>query len=152
MGWQTLWNKADTIRLLALHDEGHSFGSIAKTMEKTRNSIAGKLGRLGRLGTGVGPYRAKPWIKLIPVPRRFVGTRRTTVGIRPHQFPTIPTEPIRRPNWLGLKLIELTNETCRWPHGQGPYFFCGAPGCDCDNQRPYCPYHDRIAHRYVRAA
>jgi GcrA cell cycle regulator len=46
-------------------------------------------------------------------------------------------------------LFELTNKTCRWPHGSpriGRFFFCGAPEADLERGIPYCPAHMRRAY------
>jgi hypothetical protein len=152
MGWLEHWSMADTAQLIALHKEGHSFGSIAITMRKTRNSIAGKLGRLGRLKTR--DPRSYQWHYCVQ-PRvrnpRCRWPRKPRGRPRVFTLPLNTPEPIGCPDWLGLTIFELTNKTCRWPSGQGPYFFCGAPQADLEERRPYCPYHDRIAHTYSRA-
>jgi GcrA cell cycle regulator len=46
-------------------------------------------------------------------------------------------------------LFELTNNTCRWPHGRpgsGTFFFCGAAGADLERGIPYCERHMRRAY------
>jgi GcrA cell cycle regulator len=46
-------------------------------------------------------------------------------------------------------LLELTNNTCRWPHGRpgsGTFFFCGAAGADLERGIPYCELHMRRAY------
>jgi GcrA cell cycle regulator len=47
-------------------------------------------------------------------------------------------------------LLELTNHSCRWPHGRpgtAKFFFCGALGADLAQGLPYCPRHMRRAYR-----
>ena len=47
-------------------------------------------------------------------------------------------------------LLELTNETCRWPHGRPgtqKFFFCGAAGAALDHGVPYCARHMRRAYQ-----
>jgi len=49
----------------------------------------------------------------------------------------------------GKSLLELTNDTCRWPNGEPGtrgFFFCGAPGADLEGGRPYCAHHARCAY------
>ena len=44
----------------------------------------------------------------------------------------------------GTTLLELTNATCRWPHGRPGtknFFFCGAAGADLERGLPYCAHH-----------
>ena len=46
-------------------------------------------------------------------------------------------------------LFELTNDTCRWPHGRPgsrTFFFCGAAGADLERGIPYCEPHMRRAY------
>jgi hypothetical protein len=46
-------------------------------------------------------------------------------------------------------LFELTNNTCRWPHGRPgsrAFFFCGAAGADLERGIPYCEPHMRRAY------
>jgi len=54
--------------------------------------------------------------------------------------------PARR---RGKTLLELTNETCRWPFGRPGttmFHFCGASGADLENGRPYCADHAQRAY------
>jgi GcrA cell cycle regulator len=44
-------------------------------------------------------------------------------------------------------LLELTEETCRWPigdPGQADFFFCGGRTI---SSLPYCSYHSRVAYQ-----
>jgi GcrA cell cycle regulator len=52
-------------------------------------------------------------------------------------------------NKRGKSLLELTNHSCRWPHGRpgaSNFFFCGAPGADLERGMPYCARHARRAY------
>ena len=66
-----------------------------------------------------------------------------------------PAAPAMAP---GKTLFELTNDSCRWPHGQPgtkAFHFCGAPGADLEGGRPYCERHARrayVGHRKTPAA
>ena len=64
--------------------------------------------------------------------------------------PDAPDAPPPRPKCEPIPLIDLTNETCRWPVSDNPILFCGAPEADLADGVPYCPYHSRIA--YARSA
>lgn len=62
------------------------------------------------------------------------------VSLQPH-----PKQPQRG----GIRLLELTNGTCRFPIGEPgtrTFFFCGAPGADLEGGRPYCVRHTRRAY------
>jgi GcrA cell cycle regulator len=51
-----------------------------------------------------------------------------------------------------LQLVELTERTCRWPHGdphQGPFYFCGA---NTTGGKVYCEYHHKRAFARTREA
>jgi GcrA cell cycle regulator len=55
----------------------------------------------------------------------------------------------KRPRPRGISLLELTNETCRFPHGdpgEPGFFFCGAPDADLEGGKPYCAQHARRAY------
>ncbi|BCH33227.1 GcrA cell cycle regulator [Mesorhizobium sp. L-8-10] len=42
-----------------------------------------------------------------------------------------------------LELIQLTERTCKWPHGSADFSFCGNDVVFA----PYCSYHSRIAYQ-----
>jgi GcrA cell cycle regulator len=49
----------------------------------------------------------------------------------------------------GKGLLELTNNTCRWPHGRPgteKFHFCGSPEADLERGIPYCARHMRRAY------
>ena len=47
----------------------------------------------------------------------------------------------------GKSLLELTNESCRWPMGRrGKYLFCGVAEADVLCGIPYCARHMRRAY------
>lgn len=41
-------------------------------------------------------------------------------------------------------LMELAAGECKFPYGDGPFFFCAAPTGNDDD--PYCSFHDRCTH------
>ena len=53
----------------------------------------------------------------------------------------------------GKSLLELSNESCRWPIGdpsKKSFHFCGEPGADLEQGVPYCERHRQRA--YQRSA
>lgn len=55
------WDDGDRVdHLMKLWREGHSAGAIAERWGITRNTVLGKLNRLGMLGTRKGPKIRKP--------------------------------------------------------------------------------------------
>jgi GcrA cell cycle regulator len=56
-----------------------------------------------------------------------------------------PVEDVVVPISRRLKLIELTEHTCKWPNGDPlaeDFSFCGNDSLETG---PYCTYHSRIA-------
>jgi GcrA cell cycle regulator len=56
--------------------------------------------------------------------------------------------PWAAPERLRCSLLDLTNETCRWPigdPGETGFYFCGTPSADLAAGQPYCPCHMREA-------
>lgn len=45
---------------------------------------------------------------------------------------------------LGLALADLEPGQCKWPHGDGPFVFCGHPAVAGE---AYCPAHKARAFR-----
>lgn len=62
-------------------------------------------------------------------------------------LPPRPATSLSPPTCQPVGLLELTNETCRWPLGEPVSGFCGAREADNRNSVVYCPYHSRIAYR-----
>jgi GcrA cell cycle regulator len=49
----------------------------------------------------------------------------------------------------GCGILDLTNETCRWPRescGLGDPRYCGEPGAGLSARRPYCAAHTRLTY------
>jgi hypothetical protein len=135
-----------TARLKELHaaPQMYSNTEIARMLSRefeiavTRNAVIGKIARLGlaqRYGASKGggskpgrvPPRPRPKpVKSIPAPPRApaaVRARRIRSGI--------------------LSLLELRDDDCHWPFGEGPYLFCGRA---CVSEQSYCAEHLRMAH------
>jgi GcrA cell cycle regulator len=148
------WTAERIARLKELWGQGATADAIAQCLGGTsRSAVLGKIFRL-RLGGGaatpsvnsaaaqsVGSSAAAP----PPMPRDIVPVRRRA---RPRRYkPRLPRQkavPAR-----GRTLLELTNETCRWPFGQPgtPRFhFCGVPAADLERGLPYCEHHMRRAY------
>lgn len=79
--------------------------------------------------------------------------RRTGVRTpRSAYIPAYKPRPVKAPTgpkpFLGIELQDLKPAHCRFPQGEGPYFFCGQP------KKPgssYCPHHHKITHGYTAA-
>ena len=145
---EIIWDACRVARLRALHAKKHlSFDAIAAQlsaewgMEVSKNSCIGKARRMGL------PKRP---------PKVFRGDKRkravTLVAEAPAAVAPEPV-PCVLPRWKVMEvprpapgtritLFQLTENTCRWPHGdRTPYLFCGAPTAG----KVYCAYHTGIS-------
>ena len=119
-------------RLQAL-EENLTFNTIAKLMSEkfgvafTRNSMVGKAYRLG----------------LPPRPLREPVAKPCAITPR-SSLPPI----IRKRKMYRTRLIELLEGQCKWPAGEGPYFFCGKPSTG--DGSPYCAFHASLAYDQKR--
>lgn len=59
---------------------------------------------------------------------------------KPAPIEAPPTEPIS----LDIPLLALQSNHCRWPHGNGPFLFCGQP---TGGGLPYCRHHSLRAYQ-----
>lgn len=126
-----LWTDDRIALLEQMRASGASAAAIAKRLGVSRSAVLGKIFRLRRPSAKKQQAAAQASLKSA-APKR-------------HR-----ADPPRR---RGISLLELTNDTCRWPHGEPGrpgFFFCGEPGADLESGRPYCARHARRA--YSRAA
>jgi GcrA cell cycle regulator len=138
-------------RLKEYYDAGFSASQIATKINLefraglTRNAIIGRVHRRGlqrngkaaRFYSGRKPRAPKPRAE----PR--IKARRAE---EPPSFACEPIPDEMLPAAEGCTLLELTNETCRWPYGDpsnADFRFCGKIGADLVVARPYCAGHRR---------
>jgi GcrA cell cycle regulator len=137
------WTEKRLATLKQMWAEGRSASEIAKTLGGVSRSAV--LGKVFRLRLGVAEKPAKKAARGNPAqqksrkaPKDSPARRRRVAGNE-----SVPGVPRRR------SLFELTNQCCRWPHGEPGarnFFFCGAAGADIENGLPYCPKHMRRAY------
>jgi GcrA cell cycle regulator len=151
------WGDDAMAELKRLRELRHSASRIALQLKKlfgpcTRNSVLGKLWRLGLANPKPEVSMTKPKPRHRPPPRTppavalRVGDRGWQAGPKlapvaelpaPEDDSAIPIEQRRT-------LLELTNWTCRWPCGSprdADFFYCGALEADFTANRPYCAAH-----------
>jgi len=142
----------DRVALLSkLWADGLSASQIAAELGGvTRNAVIGKVHRLGLSG------RAKPANTSMKRPKRASkqGYSRTKTGPRSGGNGTALSvvtrtvvEDIPEPDSLKMELVNLTEKTCRWPHGDpatSDFHFCGH---NIKEDSPYCEYHSRLAYQ-----
>lgn len=71
-----------------------------------------------------------------------------SAGAKAAEAPPLKRSPGPRPR-RGKTLLELTNHSCRWPHGEPGrrgFHFCGADTADLERGMPYCARHARLAY------
>ena len=144
----TPWTLERTERLIALTKAGCSGSVIAAKLGVTRNSVIGKVGRLGmQLGMGNcrnGNRRIRTGRPLKPVLTSFNKYRKPKVKSKPElEKAPIPVPTIN--DVARVTFPELEAHHCKYPIGdprQSGFGFCGLeriPGS------PYCMPHTRIS-------
>jgi GcrA cell cycle regulator len=138
------WTAERIALLKRLWAEGETAVVIAARLGGvSRSAVMGKVFRL-RLHTAEAPAKAPSQANVreqgavtAPARRR----RRTKYKLQAQPAPAVERQH--------KTLFELTNKTCRWPHGcarTDRFFFCGAPEADLERGIPYCPAHMRRAY------
>jgi GcrA cell cycle regulator len=104
-----------------------------------RRRAARTIRRLDKVASG---YRAAYWYRKGPLPAWVVSVKPYVEDARLDA--NIPRRRRR-------SLLELTDDTCRWPvgdPGSARFFFCGAQAA---HNKPYCAEHCARAYRRPRA-
>lgn len=137
------WTTHDIAVLTKLWAGGATAAVIGDRLGgKTRSAVLGKIFRLRLRTNGGAPAAAAP------VPLGNEGG--TVLARRRRSRPRKRIQPAPAAATCGKTLFELTNATCRWPHGRPgtrTFFFCGAAGADLERGIPYCPRHMQRAYR-----
>jgi GcrA cell cycle regulator len=150
------WTDERVETLKKLWADGLSASQIAAELGGiTRNAVIGKVHRLGLSGRAKSPSSAAPRPRkpraashMLRVSRSSM--RGNTALAHAYEIDLEPElEPIDNVIPLGQRrsLLELTEETCRWPIGDpgtADFFFCGGPAI---TSLPYCAYHSRVAYQ-----
>jgi GcrA cell cycle regulator len=142
-----VWTRERIALLKKFWADGETAAAIAMQLRMSKSAVLGKVFRL-RLRPAAKATAAATRRNAAAVGRRRRGRLRT----KPQVTPAAPAMP------SGKTLFELTNHSCRWPHGQPgtkTFHFCGAPGADLEGGRPYCERHMRrayVGHRKTTAA
>lgn len=128
---QGIWTKERIALIKRLWSEGKTATAIAARLDGiSRAAVLGKIFRLrlgGAKNAKTGGRRGRK--NEAPLDRRHCGR------------PRVQSPPRRK---RGKSLLELDNESCRWPFGRPgtkAFHFCGAAGADLENGRPYCEPH-----------
>jgi GcrA cell cycle regulator len=133
---QTLWSKGETADAI-----GGRLGGLS------RSAVLGKIHRL-RLDMEQAPANAER--ATAPVSKKDSSIEAPARRRRRTKYKRrASAEPALAPARQYKTLLELTNITCRWPHGRpgtDRFFFCGALEADLEHGVPYCALHMRRAY------
>jgi len=136
------WTPERIALLRRLWAEGKTAAAIAACLGGTsRSAVLGKIFRL-RLPA---PADASPAAAASAAVQDAKLARRRAVAPRADSRKRRQAAASVR----GKSLLELTNETCRWPFGEPgtpKFHFCGAQGADLERGMPYCAQHARRAY------
>ncbi|MEA2939600.1 MAG: GcrA cell cycle regulator [Bradyrhizobium sp.] len=152
MGWTD-----ERVELLKkLWADGLSASQIAAELGGvTRNAVIGKVHRLGLSGRAKSsssgtarPRKARAPGHMLRVSRPSMRGNTALAHAYEHDLEPEP-EYIENIIPMGQRrtILELTEDTCRWPigdPGSADFFFCGG---NTLNTLPYCAYHSRVAYQ-----
>lgn len=148
------WTDERVELLKKLWADGLSASQIAGELGGiTRNAVIGKVHRLGLSGRAKSPSSSaprarKPRSHMLRVSRTAIrGNTALALAydIEPEPEPELVDSII--PMEQRRTLLQLNEETCRWPVGDpagADFFFCGGPPA---TGLPYCPHHSRVAYQ-----
>jgi GcrA cell cycle regulator len=154
------WTDERVELLKKLWTDGLSASRIAAELGGiTRNAVIGKVHRLGLAGRAKSPSSAPPRPRkprshalMLRVSRP---TLRGNTALAQAFDLEVEAEPEVIDNVIPLgqrrSLLELTEETCRWPIGDpggAEFFFCGGQAIV---GLPYCAHHSRVAYQPANA-
>ncbi|MCB1386968.1 MAG: GcrA cell cycle regulator [Nitratireductor sp.] len=150
MGWTD--ERVELLKKLWM--EGLSASQIAAELGGvTRNAVIGKIHRIGlsgrAKGTASNAARRKPAATRSTASpkaaRQTNGTRSTSQPVA--VVKTAAATDIEKPEMLLLDLLQLTEQTCKFPIGdpqEENFAFCGVRSKDGE---PYCEYHCSLAYQ-----
>ena len=149
----TTWTDDRVALLKILFERGRTCREMAYEIGVSRNAVIGKLARLNLTrGRGAGLPRAER--RAGATPHRPRGARQLQILLKervergegaelaPPVFEAVPV-----PEGPGCSLLELGDDTCRWPIGDqkaAAAKFCGNTPV---GSLPYCAGHARMAYR-----
>ncbi len=144
------WTDERVATLSKLWADGLSASQIAAELGGvTRNAVIGKVHRLGLSGrakpASSSPKRAKRARSTYNSKPRLNGQSNVALRDGPSQNARAAVEDLEVPASKKLTLVELTEHTCKWPHGDpatDDFHFCGNKTRE---GAPYCEYHCRLA-------
>jgi GcrA cell cycle regulator len=150
------WTDERVEMLKKLWSDGLSASQIAAELGGiTRNAVIGKVHRLGLSGRAKSPSSAAPRPRKPRTHTHMLRVSRPSMRgntALAHAFEyEIAEEPEFLDNVIPIgqrrTILELTEDTCRWPigdPGSSDFFFCGGQSL---TGLPYCAHHSRVAYQ-----
>ena len=148
------WTDERVELLKKLWSDGLSASQIAAELGGiTRNAVIGKVHRLGLSGRAKSASSAAPRPRKARSPMMRIGRasiRGNTALAHAYEMEAeAAPELIDNVIPIGQRrtILELTEQTCRWPvgdPGSTEFFFCGG---NTIGGLPYCAYHSRVAYQ-----
>jgi GcrA cell cycle regulator len=150
------WTDERVEQLKKLWADGLSASQIAAQLGNiTRNAVIGKVHRLGLSGRAKSPSSSAPRPRkprsashMLRISRPSM--RGNTALAHAYEMELEP-DPVPYDNVIPIgqrrTLLELNEDTCRWPigdPGSAEFFFCGG---NTVTSLPYCAYHSRVAYQ-----
>lgn len=150
------WTDERVEMLKKLWSDGLSASQIAAELGGiTRNAVIGKVHRLGLSGRAKSPSSAAPRPRKPRTHTHMLRVSRPAMRGNTALAHAFEYEVAEEPEFLDnvipigqrRTILELTEETCRWPigdPGSSDFFFCGGKSL---TGLPYCAYHSRVAYQ-----
>jgi GcrA cell cycle regulator len=137
------WTAERDEMLKRLWADGYSASLIADKItggdKITRCAVIGRVHRLKLPGRKhQPPAQRKPYPRANGAPKP---PRPRPPPPKPPPPPSSPNPPMR-PDMRKLPLLQLEPHHCRFPEGNGPFFFCGA---DAHEGKVYCDFHHQMS-------
>ena len=153
------WTEDRVSRLTKLWADGLSASQIAADLGGvTRNAVIGKVHRLGLSGRAKPASSTASRIKRQPRSAGYASTRAPRATARTSganalnidavaevRFRPKPIEDVVIPISRHVTVMQLTEDTCKWPNGDpqnSNFSFCGHRSKETT---PYCEFHSKLA-------
>jgi GcrA cell cycle regulator len=166
MNWTDLSSIQKSEQAIELTAKGYSYSQAAEALGTTRTAVAGAIDRARMRAGSPRPNRQPSQAGKTAMQRgstaiaqekarrarakKHAGLTRYVSLDEP--IAAIDTAPLKSKAWVVLdgatpvSLADHRDGQCRWPHGEGPFTYCGLP---VQPGKPYCTTHFALGNRPV---